>query len=62
MKIKLSKIIFIIAIVLTFNINAKAETIEAMECEYTDAYKKWLATPKSERNDLFQPPRKLYKY
>lgn len=58
MRRKIPKLIMLIAIANVFNINTKAETvkIEAMECEYTDAYKEWLVTPESERDNLFQPP------
>lgn len=56
MKNKIKYIIFLILCFCIFNVDfIDAKTIEVLDCEYTDAYKKWLKLSQSEKNKVLEP-------
>ena len=40
-----------------FNLQVKSKVIEAVECEYTDAYNSWLLLSDAEKKNKFEPPK-----
>lgn len=56
MKNKIKYILVLVLSIFIFNIKfIDAKTIEVLDCEYTDAYKKWIKLSQSERSKVLEP-------